>query len=306
MQTEPVVDTSIDPPPITAPIDSEVQLAFAPVLHGVEIPRDYVPLPDSNHILYQVATPSFEGPLDLLLFLIRRHKLDIFDIPIAFMCSRYMEYLNLMDELNIDVASEFLFMAAELVHIKSRMLLPKPSDGTPEEEVDPRAELVRRLLEYEKFKTAAEDMDGLVRLGRDVFERPAEVVPRTPEQELGRLKEVSVMALVGAFADVLKRQKPEVRHKVLVETISLRDRMLALVTALQSQESMLFVDMVRLLGTRRIDVIVTFLAILEMTRLKLLRVYESDEGNLYVQPKEDVFDNAVERIQGLDESGYAG
>ncbi|MBI5509183.1 MAG: segregation/condensation protein A [Deltaproteobacteria bacterium] len=271
---------------------------------AIEVPKDYVPAPESGHALYQVDLDSFAGPLDLLLFLIRRHELDVFDIPMAFVCERYLEYLKVMEDLNIDVASEFMFMAAELLHIKSRMLLPSTDDVEDEEEVDPRAELVRRLLEYQKFKSAAETLDRFHWFGRDTFGREPERL--VFDKSDVPLKEVSIFALIEAFDAVLSRQKPEFRHQVVMEQASVALRMRTLVTAISGQRPVNFQELLGPLGTR-LDIVVTFLALLEMTRLQLLRVYESDTGELYLAARFASEAEANERLQHVsDETLLAG
>ena len=283
------------PPPIPT---------FRNPIPKVETPTDYVATPESMHALYQLQIDGFEGPLDLLLHLIKRHHLDIFDIPIAFICERYLEYLKAMEDVDIDVASEFLFMAAELLQLKSRMLLPRPEgEATEEEEIDPRAELVRRLLEYQKYKDVAERFGLLDRFGRDTFGREAEPTP-PPEGE-APLKEVGLFALVKAFQACLDRQKPEVRHQVMLEQVSVRQRIRVLVQRFESQEPMRFESLLED-ARRRIDIVVTFLALLEMGKLKLLRIFQSDDGVIYVHPKFDDVSLAFARLEGLDESQYAG
>jgi segregation and condensation protein A len=268
----------------------------------LHIPKDYVPTAESQHPLHQVDVQAFSGPLDLLLFLIRRHQLDIFDIPVAFICAQYLEVMRVMEDLDIDVAAEFMAMAAELVHIKSKLLLPKPEEPE-EEEADPRAELVRRLLEYQKYQDAADHLEGMVRLNRDVFAREPGVLPESTEAV--PLRPVSVFALVQALGAVLDRQKPEVRHHVLVNTVSLRQKMHVLAEVLAGREAVPFMEFAEG-STGRLDVIMVFLAVLEMTRLGLLRVYESEEGHVYLHPR---FDEAVQvhdKLSGVQEEEYRG
>ncbi len=287
-------DAPIGPPPP----------AFRNPIPKVETPTDYVATAESMHALYQLQLGGFEGPLDLLLHLIKRHHVDIFDIPIAFICERYLEYLKVMEDLDIDVASEFLFMASELLHLKSRMLLPRPEgETTEEEEVDPRAELVRRLLEYQKYKDVAERFGLLDRFGRDTFGREAEPAP--PLEGEAPLKEVGLFALVKAFQGVLDRQKPEVRHQVMLEQVSVRQRIRVLVQRFESQEPTRF-DKLLEDAHRRIDIVVTFLALLEMGKLKLLRIFQDEDGVIFVHPKFDDVSLAFARLEGLDESQYAG
>ena len=220
---------------------------------------------------YSVKLPTFEGPLDLLLHLIEEHELDVMDIPIAFVASKYVEYITLMEELNIDVASEYLVMAATLIHIKSKMLLPVvPTDQEDEAEIelDPRAELVRRLLEYQKYKHAAEQLSGNPVLGRDVFLRG---VPAPHVEGAAPLAGLSLFKLLDAFQGVLSRAKTTVDHNIDFERFSITDRINELSDLLKTRGKLLFEQLFD--GVRgRADLIVTFLAILEMTRLRLTRV----------------------------------
>ena len=221
--------------------------------------------------VYSVKLPTFEGPLDLLLHLIEEHELDVMDIPIAFVAAKYVEYISLMDQLNIDVASEYLVMAATLTHIKSKMLLPVvPTDQEDDAEIelDPRAELVRRLLEYQKYKHAAEQLAGSPVLGRDVFLRG---VPAPSVEGAAPLAGLSLFKLLDAFQGVLSRAKTTVDHQIDFERFSITDRINELSDLLKSRGKVLFEELFD--GARgRADLIVTFLAILEMTRLRLTRV----------------------------------
>jgi len=226
---------------------------------------------------YNVKLPTFEGPLDLLLHLIEEHELNVMDIPIAFVAKKYVEYITLMEELNIDVASEYLVMAATLTHIKSKMLLPVvPTDQEDEAdaELDPRAELVRRLLEYQKYKHAAEQLSGNPVLGRDVFLRG---VPAPNVEGVAPLAGLSLFKLLDAFQGVLSRAKIVVDHQIDFERFSITDRINELSELLKTSGKVLFEQLFE--GARgRADLIVTFLAILEMTRLRLTRVEQ--EGPL--------------------------
>lgn len=223
---------------------------------------------------YRVRLPTFEGPLDLLLHLIQEHELDILNIPIAFVAEKYVEYITLMHELNIDVASEYLVMAATLAHIKSRMLLPAapadPEDASAEQEVDPRAELVRRLLEYQKYKNAAEQLGGRSLLGRDVFGRGA---PAPVEEGAVPLAPVSLFKLLDAFQSVLTRAKITVDHEIDLEHFSITDRINELADVLKQTPR---VEFEQLFADRnsRAEVIITFLALLEMTRLRMTRLHQ--------------------------------
>jgi len=267
------------------------------------IPKDYVPLPDSGHLLYQVQLPAFEGPLDLLLFLIRRHALDIFDIPMAFICERYIEYIGRMEDLNIDIAAEFMLMASELVYIKSKMLLPKP-EKEPEEEIDPRAQLVERLLLHQMFKEAAVQLEERDKLDDEVFGRKPEALPKREGQL--PMQEVGIYSLVKAFSIVLKRQRPEVRHRVMMETVSLPARMQQVIARLGTQETTTLSELMQPYLSQRIEVIVTFLALLELTRMKLLRLYQQEEGELYIRVRFASEKEAQEYLESAQLDDYAG
>jgi segregation and condensation protein A len=229
------------------------------------------PGPEGSAGGYHVVLPTFEGPLDLLLHLIEQHELDIRDIPIAFVAAKYVEYITLMDELNIDVASEYLVMAATLTHIKSKMLLPvPPADQEDEEDIglDPRAELVRRLLEYQKYKQAAEQLGSGDVLGRDVFVRG---LPAPSVEGPAPLAGLSLFKLLDAFQGVLSRATVKVDHQIDLERFSITDRINQLVDLLQLHKKCTFEQLFE--GAKsRADLIVTFLALLEMTRLRMTRL----------------------------------
>jgi segregation and condensation protein A len=229
------------------------------------------PRPEGSLGGYQVVLPTFEGPLDLLLHLIEQHELDIRDIPISFVAQKYVEYITLMEELNIDVASEYLVMAATLIHIKSKMLLPvPPADQDDDEELglDPRAELVRRLLEYQKYKQAAEQLGGGDVLGRDVFVRG---LPAPSVEGPAPLAGLSLFKLLDAFQTVLSRANTKIDHQIDLERFSITDRINQLVDLLQLHKKLTFEQLFEG-ATSRGDLIVTFLALLEMTRLRMTRL----------------------------------
>ena len=209
--------------------------------------------------------PAFDGPLDLLLHLIKVNEIDIYDIPIALITSQYLEYLDLMRELNLDIASEYLVMAATLAYIKSRMLLPSQTDLSEEETgEDPRDELVQRLLEYQKFKHAAEQLGSKEILGRDVFARSAH--EEIEEGEGGEDIEASLFDLMEALREILK--KVETQEKLLDftrEKISLKDKMIQILDKLNGVEYVIFEDLFSGSITRA-DIIVTFVAILELIK----------------------------------------
>jgi segregation and condensation protein A len=227
--------------------------------------------------VYHVVLPAFEGPLDLLLHLVQEHQLDILDVPISFLAKKFVEYILLMEELNIDIASEYLVMAATLAHIKSKMLLPTPPVGQDEEageELDPRAELVRRLLEYQKYKHAAEALGAHPVLGRDVFGRGV----AAPEADgPAPLAKYSVFKLFDAFQKILSRVEQTADHTIDVDRISISERILQLTDTLKGQGQVSFERLFDADATRS-DLIVTFLALLEMTRLRMMKVHQ--EGPL--------------------------
>jgi segregation and condensation protein A len=221
-----------------------------------------------------VKLDVFEGPLDLLLHLIQKHELDIFDIPMSFVTQKYLEYLDMMRQMNLDLASEYLEMAATLVHIKSKMLLPTPppeEDPAAEDGPDPREELIRRLLEYQKFKVAADDLQSRPLLGRDTFPRGR---GETHIEEDRGIASPGLFALVEAFQKVLARKKPPHVHEVTVARVSLSDRMKQLLDALRDQESLCFTELFEQDATRA-DLVVTFLALLELTKLGIMAIHQA-------------------------------
>jgi len=244
------------------------EMPFA-VVEGVavtELPRDlYIP-PNALEVFLE----AFEGPLDLLLYLIKRQNLDILNIPVAEITRQYMEYVDLMKDLRLELAAEYLVMAAMLAEIKSRMLLPR-SEMEMDEEGDPRAELVRRLQEYERYKQAAEDIDALPRVGRDLFPTEADA-PFV--QAVKRQPTVRVEDLVMALADVFQRARMYSHHHILAEPLSVRERMSSILVALEKNK---FVDFTSLFAVDegRRGVIVTFLAVLELVRETLIELVQA-------------------------------
>ncbi len=221
---------------------------------------------------YTFRLEGFEGPLDLLLHLIQRNELDILNIPISLITQQYLEYLQLMKVLNLDIAGEYLLMASTLLHIKSKMLLPKSPDGEEEEEEDPRAELVRRLLEYQKYKHAAQEMEKRPLLDRDVFIR---LTPTEPEEEAEEERiEVNILELLEAFRRVLERVKPETVHEVILEHMSVEAKIQEILALLERENrSMAFHRLFPEQATRRV-VVVTLLAILELVKMKRIRIFQ--------------------------------
>ncbi len=232
-----------------------------------QMPKDlYIP-PDA----LQVFLEAFEGPLDLLLYLIRRQNLDILDIPIAEITRQYMSYIDVMRGMQLELAGEYLVMAATLAEIKSRMLLPRPA-AAGEEELDPRAELVRRLQEYERFKRAAMDIEELHRIDRDTFPASAELVDR----RVVRIQpNVSLQEMLVALKDVMGRAEMFAHHHISRERLSVRQRMSEVLGTMRSQAFVEFVTLFRA-EEGRMGVTVTFIAILELLREGLIEIVQSE------------------------------
>ena len=231
------------------------------------LPKDlYIP-PDA----LEVFLDAFEGPLDLLLYLIRRQNLDILDIPIADITRQYMEYIELMQDLRLELAAEYLVMAAMLAEIKSRMLLPRPQ-VEDEEEHDPRAELIRRLQEYERFKQAAEDINALPQVGRDVFP----VVVAVPHKHVDQAPpDVDLKEVLLALKDVLHRADLFSSHHVTREPLSLRERMSRVLESVTSERFTQFTDLFDIAEGRQ-GVVVTFMAILELIKQQLIELVQAE------------------------------
>lgn len=226
---------------------------------------------------YRVKIDIFEGPLDLLLHLIKKNEVDIYDIPIALITQQYLEYLDIMKQLNLDIAGEFLVMASELMHIKSRMLLPSPPPGEEEEQgPDPREELVRRLLEYQQFKEAAELLKEKNLLGRDVFVRGAQSLEWVETADGLSLEPVSIFQLVEAFRQVLMESGEELVHEITVDRMSVRQRILEIMEMFKDKDSLTFKEFFEAQASKS-KKIVTFLAILELIRLAVLRAHQDEE-----------------------------
>jgi segregation and condensation protein A len=240
------------------------------------IPVDlYIP-PDALLVFLE----AFEGPLDLLLYLIKRQNLDILNIPIAPITRQYMEYIQLMDKLELELAAEYLVMASMLAEIKSRMLLPRPVEADDED--DPRAELVRRLQEYEQFKKAAEDLDALDRLEREIYLTSIEI-PRF-EIELPQ-PEVSINDLMSAFRDVVNRAEQFASHHVEREPLSVRERMVLVLERIRADEFTSFTELFEP-GEGRMGVVVSFIAILELLKESLIEIVQAKPyAPIYVKAK---------------------
>jgi segregation and condensation protein A len=257
-------------PPHHEPSPEQAEMPFA-MVEGeavTQLPHDlYIP-PDA----LQVFLEAFEGPLDLLLYLIRRQNLNILDIPIAEITRQYLQYIDLMQELRLELVGEYLLMAATLAEIKSRMLLPRPPGDASSEEEDPRAELVRRLQEYERFKRAATDLDELHRVERDVFPASAELVER---RIVRLLPSVTMQEMLVALKDVMARAEMFAHLHVQRERLSVRQRMSEVLDALRAQAFVEFTQLFRP-AEGRMGVAVTFTAILELLREGLIEIVQSD------------------------------
>jgi len=241
------------------------------MVHGepvTELPRDlYIP-PQALEVFLE----AFEGPLDLLLYLIRRQNLDVLDIPIAEITRQYMQYIELMQELQLELAGEYMVIAATLAEIKSRMLLPRAYAEREGQQHDPRAELVRRLQEYERYKKAAEDIDRLPRLERDTWSASAELKDR---MVVRALPQITLQEMLVAFKDVVARAEMFAHHHVQRERLSVRERMGDILAKLGQRS---FVDFVQLFRPEegRMGVTVTFVAILELMREGLIDIVQAE------------------------------
>ncbi len=260
---------------------------------------------------YKVALPAgdFEGPLDLLLHLCQKHELDILDIPISFVTEKYLEYLSVMSLMNLDVASEYLLMAATLAHIKSKSLLPAPPPGQEDdplqEEEDPRQALIRRLLEYQKYKQAAADLAARGITGADAFTRGV-AIDEAVHSGLAPLADIPLYSLVEAFQAVLARSKVKISHDILADRISLADRINELTDALRDKKRIVFDELFTGL-TSKFDLVITFLALLEMTKLRMTRLFQTEPlSPLYVELSENAADIAPIDAPSVDEAAREG
>jgi len=240
------------------------------------IPQDlYIP-PDALLVFLE----AFEGPLDLLLYLIKRQNLDVLNIPIAAITKQYMEYIHLMDHLELELAAEYLVMASMLAEIKSRMLLPRPTESQDED--DPRAELVRRLQEYEQFKQAAEDIDALDRLERDIHLTSIDI----PKFKVKlALPTVELNDLMSAFRDVVNRAEQFASHHVDREPLSVRERMVIVLERISTEDFTSFQDFFNP-AEGRMGVVVSFIAILELLKESLIELVQTDPyAPIYVKAR---------------------
>ena len=263
--------------PLVDSLPTQGEMPFAVVMGKAvtELPKDlYIP-PQALEVFLE----AFEGPLDLLLYLIRRQNLDILEIDVSRITEQYMQYVELMDAMQFELAAEYLLMAAMLAEIKSRMLLPR-STTVEEDEEDPRAQLIRRLQEYERFKKAAEDMEELPRMERDTW--VASAAPPPVEKERPH-PEVDMRELLTLLSEVLKRAQMYESHQVQREALSTRERMSEVLDQLQGQQ---FVPFVSLFSAEegRLGVVVTFLAIMELIKESLVEIVQTESfGPIHVK-----------------------
>ena len=241
----------------------------------------------------KVQLEIFEGPLDLLLHLIKKNEVSITDIPIATITEQYLATMELMQSLNLDMAGEFLVMAATLIHIKSRMLLPAGDEEPDEDEgVDPRAELIKRLLEYQRYKDAAAELEQREVLTRDVFIRASAPVEEAGPREF---REVSVFELLGALKRVIDRLPKDTVHEVTLEKITVREKMALLLDTLRNTSRVLFESLFAGVKTR-IEIIVTFLAMLELVKVRAIRIFQEQPGDEIVIEAAAGMDEAAEQV----------
>ena len=256
------------------PQQSEMPFAIVDGEQITELPKDlYIP-----PVALQVFLDAFEGPLDLLLYLIRKQNLDILDIPIADITQQYVDYINLMKELELELAGEYLLMAAMLAEIKSRLLLPIFEEI--EDEEDPRAELVRRLLEYERYRKVSEEINELDRVERDIY--PSSVETAQFEQPLV-LPDIQLMELVISFQEVLKKAEMFSTLHFTKEPLSVKERMIKILEKIENEDFVRFEDLFDL-KEQKIGLVVTFLAILELMKELLIEIVQAEEfGTIHVK-----------------------
>ena len=255
------------------------EMPFA-VVQGKELtalPKDlYIP-PDALEIILE----AFEGPLDLLLYLIRRQNLDILEIDVAEITKQYMGYIDLMSTIQLELASEYLVMAAMLAEIKSRILLPRQV-AEDDDEGDPRAELIRRLQDYERFKMAAEDIDEMPRMGRDIYQASAESPDKKNEKQYS---EVQMQELLMALSDVMKRVEMFESHHIQLEKLSTRERMSQILENIRDKQFVPFATLFKK-SEGRLGVVVTFLAIMELIRESLVEIVQNESfGPIHIKAK---------------------
>ncbi len=290
---------------VVSPTQSEMPFALVYGKAYTELPKDlYIP-PDALEVILE----SFEGPLDLLLYLIRRQNIDILEIDVSEITTQYVAYVDMMDSMQFELAAEYLVMAAMLAEIKSRMLLPRSSDGDEEDEEDPRANLIRRLQEYERFKKAAEDIEEMPRLHRDFHV----AVAKAPDRNLTRPDpDVDLKELLIALSEVLRRADMFISHHVEKERLSTRERMGQVLDKLKGKQFVPFVILF-VVTEGRLGVVVTFLAVLELIKESLVEMVQSEEfGPIHVKARvalsepESEESSAVEATVETDTAAVTG
>lgn len=245
-------------------LEDQSPIAFVLGEPMVNLPQDlYIP-PNALRVFLE----SFSGPLDLLLYLIKKQNIDILDIPVAKITAQYVEYIELMQQLHLDLAAEYLVMAATLAEIKSKLLLPRPV--LEEDEEDPRAELARRLREYERYKIAAENLDQLPRMQRDIFLVSADIPKFTQTKPL---PQIQLEEIFNAFKEVMQRANTLLQHKIQRENLSVRERMSRILTTLQASRFVNFNHLFTLQEGRQ-GVVVTLIAILELLRQSMIEMVQ--------------------------------
>jgi len=263
----------------TQPQQGEMPFAIVAGQAVTELPKDlYIP-PQALEVILE----AFEGPLDLLLYLIRRQNIDILEVDVSAVTHQYMQYVEMMEAMQFELAAEYLLMAAMLAEIKSRMLLPRSSEIEDEEE-DPRAQLIRRLQEYERFKKAAEDIEDLPRMERDVFT----VSARAPDINRERTDpEVDMRELLLALGEVLRRADMFESHHIQREALSTRERMSAVLEQLSGQQFLPFVALFKA-EEGRLGVVVTFLAVMELIKESLIEIVQTEDfGPIHVKARSE-------------------
>jgi len=265
--------------PVASSRPQQEEMPFA-VVQGKELtslPKDlYIP-PDALEVILE----AFEGPLDLLLYLIRRQNLDILEINVAEITRQYMGYIDLMSSIQLELAAEYLVMAAMLAEIKSRMLLPRQI-MEDDDEGDPRAELIRRLQEYERFKTAAEDIDEIPRVGRDLHQASADAPGREQERQY---PDVDMREILTALADVLRRAEMFESHHIEREKLSTRERMSQVLERLRGEQFIPFVSLFKV-AEGRLGVVVTFLAVMELIKESLVEIVQNESfGPIHIKAR---------------------
>jgi len=262
-----MTSATTDPAKALAPQQAEMPFAIVRGEAVTAMPLDlYIP-PDALEVILE----TFEGPLDLLLYLIRKQNLDILDIPIAEITRQYMAYVELMQSARLELAAEYLLMAAMLAEIKSRMLLPRPSEGENEEE-DPRAQLIRRLQEYERYRKAAEEIENRPRVGREIYL----AVVECDDKPVKRVEpNVTLFEMLDAFRSVLQRAEMYRHHRVLLEALSVRERMTQILGRISAEHFLSFESLFDV-KEGRIGVVVTFMAVLELLKESLLVLVQNE------------------------------